>query len=146
MTDTQGVKVHKGRGKGTPNKDKKAIQDKLDELGCDPIEGMATIAKECMRDAQLGWDKLIAEIALVRGEDQDQIANIVEGYLKGNLALRNSSFEMAGKMFKELASFAHAKRKAVDVTSDGEKLPFQVFGSTGLPVAGQPDSETDAST
>lgn len=32
-----------GRQKGTPNKKTNAIQDRLEELGCDPIEGMVRI-------------------------------------------------------------------------------------------------------
>ncbi len=34
-----------GRKKGTPNKKTKEIIDKLEELNCDPIEGMASIAR-----------------------------------------------------------------------------------------------------
>ncbi len=35
-----------GRQKGTPNKRTVAVADKLEELGCDPIEGMAKIAMD----------------------------------------------------------------------------------------------------
>jgi hypothetical protein len=35
-----------GRKKGTPNSATQAIEDKLRELGCDPIEGMAKIAMD----------------------------------------------------------------------------------------------------
>jgi hypothetical protein len=35
-----------GRKKGTPNKTTQTIQEKLDALGCDPLEGMAQIALE----------------------------------------------------------------------------------------------------
>lgn len=37
-----------GRVAGTPNKDNQTIMDKLAALDCDPIAGMATIAKESM--------------------------------------------------------------------------------------------------
>jgi hypothetical protein len=37
-----------GRVAGTPNKDNQTIMDKLAALDCDPIEGMAIIAKESM--------------------------------------------------------------------------------------------------
>ena len=33
-----------GRQKGTPNKATQTVAEKLDALGCDPIEGMARIA------------------------------------------------------------------------------------------------------
>lgn len=44
-----------GRVKGTPNKRTQEVIEKLAALDCDPIEGMATIAKEAYeaRDFQL---------------------------------------------------------------------------------------------
>ena len=35
-----------GRSKGTPNKATLEVQERLEELGCDPIEGMARIGLE----------------------------------------------------------------------------------------------------
>ena len=35
-----------GRSKGTPNKATLEVQERLEELGCDPIEGMARIGME----------------------------------------------------------------------------------------------------
>ncbi len=35
-----------GRVKGTLNKANQAVQERLNDLNCDPIEGMVTIAKE----------------------------------------------------------------------------------------------------
>ena len=37
-----------GRVAGTPNKNNQSIMDKLAELECDPLEGMAIIAREAM--------------------------------------------------------------------------------------------------
>ena len=37
-----------GRVAGTPNKNNQTIMDKLAALDCDPLEGMAIIAKESM--------------------------------------------------------------------------------------------------
>lgn len=37
-----------GRKKGTPNKKTASIQEKLDAMGCDPLEGMALIAQGAM--------------------------------------------------------------------------------------------------
>lgn len=42
-----------GRKKGTPNKKTQSIQDKLDKHGCDPIEGMAKIAKQAMDEGDM---------------------------------------------------------------------------------------------
>jgi hypothetical protein len=42
-----------GRQKGTPNKATQSIQQRLDDLGCDPIEGMVKIANEALNNADL---------------------------------------------------------------------------------------------
>jgi hypothetical protein len=42
-----------GRKKGTPNKKTSSVQEKLDRLGCDPIEGMAIIANRAMAEGDL---------------------------------------------------------------------------------------------
>ena len=36
----------RGRSKGSKNKQNQAVIDRLEELGCDPIEGMARIAMD----------------------------------------------------------------------------------------------------
>ena len=41
-----------GRKKGTPNKNTQSVMDKLSELNCDPIEGMAKIASKAMEDGE----------------------------------------------------------------------------------------------
>lgn len=41
----QGLKTG-GRKKGTPNKRTQEIQDRLAELNCDPVEGMAKLAMD----------------------------------------------------------------------------------------------------
>ena len=45
-------KKYGGRVKGTPNKSSQTIMDKLSDLNCDPIEGMATIAKKAMDEGE----------------------------------------------------------------------------------------------
>ena len=45
-------KKYGGRVKGTPNKNNQPIIDKLAELKCDPIEGMATIARKAMDEGE----------------------------------------------------------------------------------------------
>jgi hypothetical protein len=42
-----------GRQKGTPNKKTMAVAERLDALGCDPIEGMAKIAMDENQPMQL---------------------------------------------------------------------------------------------
>ena len=41
-----------GRVAGTPNKDNQSIMDKLEALNCDPLEGMAKIAKKAMEEGE----------------------------------------------------------------------------------------------
>ena len=45
-------KKYGGRVKGTPNKSSQTIMDKLSDLNCDPIEGMATIARKAMDEGE----------------------------------------------------------------------------------------------
>lgn len=42
-----------GRKTGTTNKKTQSVIDKLEELKCDPIEGMAKIAKQAMGEGDL---------------------------------------------------------------------------------------------
>ena len=42
-----------GRVKGVPNKATKAVIDRLSELNCDPIEGMAKIAQTALENDDL---------------------------------------------------------------------------------------------
>ena len=46
-------KKYGGRVKGTPNKSSQTIMDKLSDLNCDPIEGMAKIARQAMDEGEL---------------------------------------------------------------------------------------------
>src|SRR5680860_155693 len=42
-----------GRSKGTPNRKTRAVIDRLEALGCDPIEGMARIAMDEAADLSI---------------------------------------------------------------------------------------------
>jgi hypothetical protein len=44
MPRPKGLPKTGGRIRGTPNKTTKSVMEKLEELGCDPIEGLAAIA------------------------------------------------------------------------------------------------------
>ena len=48
-----GAREGAGRKKGKPNKKTQEVLDKLAELNCDPIEGMARIAKQAMDEGEL---------------------------------------------------------------------------------------------
>jgi hypothetical protein len=51
-----------GRAKGTPNKKTLEVQERLAEMGCDPIEGMARIALDESNPPELRG-KMFAELA-----------------------------------------------------------------------------------
>lgn len=53
MAGKGGARPGAGRPKGKPNKRTQEIQDRLDELDCDPIEGMAMIAVDPTSDPAL---------------------------------------------------------------------------------------------
>jgi len=64
-----------GRLKGTPNKRTQDLTERLAELGCDPVEGMARLAMD-----------------------------------------PNSSPDLKGRMYAELAQYVYPKRRAVEQT------------------------------
>lgn len=53
MSAHGGKREGAGRKKGAPNKRSKEVMDKLVELDCDPIEGMARIAEQAMNDGDM---------------------------------------------------------------------------------------------
>jgi len=98
-----------GRVKGTPNKKTQDVIDRLKELNCDPIEGMARIAMSaatCLSRDSLGF--MIADQD--KPEDKDVCTNC-DGL--GKLA---ASLELRGQMYKELAQYVAPKRKAIEMS------------------------------
>ena len=131
-----------GRPKGSRNKDKQLVADKLAALDCDPIEGMVEIARQAMQDADLSTSKLLTELQKVDPEDE-KLVSVVQAYIRENVSLRNQSLDLAGKMYKELAGYVHSKLKSVELSTD-EDLGFLLSGALGLPLAGdQPNTEAD---
>jgi hypothetical protein len=51
-----------GRTKGTPNRKSVEVMDKLEALGCDPIEGMARLAMDTSNSPELRG-KMLSELA-----------------------------------------------------------------------------------
>ena len=47
-----GIRAGAGRPAGSENSNKKDIEERLDELNCDPIEGMVDIAEQAMKEKQ----------------------------------------------------------------------------------------------
>jgi len=80
-TVAKNSKEHKGRKKGTPNKRTQDVMERLKELNCDPIEGMAKIAK----------------IAMTEGEEQDlQLAGQMYKELAQYIAPKRKAIEHTG--------------------------------------------------
>lgn len=78
MPRPKGLPKTGGRRSGTPNKRQHELTVKLEQLGCDPIEGLA----------QMAMDPQTAP-------------------------------ELKVRCYAELAQYVHAKRKAVDHTTEG---------------------------
>lgn len=104
-----GKKTGGGSRKGKPNKVSKDIAEKLADLGCDPIEGMARIAF----GAESGFEEKLANLAL------DGDLSLIPALLK--------DLSLAGQMYKELAQYVAPKRKAIEHSgSDGGVLELIV--------------------
>ena len=96
---------------GRPLKRNSIIEKKLDAMGCNPIEGMARIALEC----EQGFYNKLSE--LVAAGDIDEIQMKIVPLLK--------DLDLAGKMYKELAQYVAAKKRAIVVEDDkGAALPI----------------------
>jgi hypothetical protein len=93
-----------GRRKGIPNKRTAEVIARLEELGCDPIEGMVRIAQD------LTPCRICDEGRLEDGKTCPQCHGT------GKL---QASPELRGKMYSELAGYVAPKRKAVEVTGEG---------------------------
>lgn len=87
-----GARPGAGRKKGTKNKYNQLIADRLQELNCDPIEGMAIIAQEAM----------------------DAASNL------GEFKDKKDAYVIAGNMYKELAGYVRPKLKSIEHTTDAD--------------------------
>lgn len=76
-----------GRPKGSPSKRSQKIEDRLNDLECDPIEGMARIAMMAELDAQS------------ESEAKSRLPHLT----------------LAKDCYKELAQYVAPKRKAVEM-------------------------------
>lgn len=90
-----------GRRAGTPNKRTAEINAKLEELGVDPIEGMAIIAKE--------------SLTMLKSAE--------------NFREKIDAMKLAGGMYSELAQYQAPKRKAIDHgAQEGGKVTLLIEG------------------
>ena len=107
MAGTSGKKTEgSGRKKGTPNKRTVALRERIEELGCDPIEFMVKVVKG------------------------DMSLPVVLGLHEGVPIIREMapSYELRVSCAKELAMYLYPKRKAIEVSNavdpNGDTKPF----------------------
>jgi hypothetical protein len=101
MAGTGGKREGAGRKKGSVSKKTQSVVEKMEALGCDPLEAMHRIAQQA--------EKGIEEV------DRD-----------GNIVIRRD-MALAGQMYKELAQYVAPKRKAVEVSgTDGDAIQHEL--------------------
>lgn len=108
-----------GRPKGGPNAITRTVQETLARLGCDPFDGMATIAQ----------NKLPCGVCRGKGKTPYKLPTGEGEPIKIGIRTCESCYgtlfeacspELRGKMHAELAQYVSPKRKALDITnSDG---------------------------
>lgn len=95
-----------GRKKGSVNKKSKDVAERLEQLGCDPIEGMFRIAQL----AEKGLPVLIDGMPLIVTDDKGEQKEITK-----------PDYVLAGNMYKELAQYVAPKRKAIEHSTEQDK-------------------------
>jgi hypothetical protein len=119
-----------GRQKGTPNKRTVALLDRLDELGCDPLELSARIALGHELDgphpALRAFYKFRDDLAKLQDKGgavtPDHIEQLTQ-LIDDNLTRGYVPIELRSKHISDLMQYAHPKRKAVEITGkDGDDL------------------------
>jgi|GEM_PF-639655 len=129
-----GGEKHGGRAKGTPNKSTKGILAKLKELDCDPIEGMAMMAKgevpclHCDDDKKMGMLEVMRMFGS-KPKNDEQIVALSEIRIDcpvcGGTKIEKVAQKTRSDMYKELANYVAPKRKSLEVSGHlrGDKTP-----------------------
>lgn len=109
-----------GRQRGVPNRRSLELAQKLAELKCDPVKGMARIAMAEVPCPVCAGRKKAKFSKAENGRWQHDPLN---GTLMKCLACYGSgkgrvSLELQGKMLAELAQYLYPKRKAIEVSVD----------------------------
>ena len=117
-----------GRKAGAPNKKSQEVIDKLEGLGCDPIEGMARIALQAEKDATDSFKSMIDGVSESIAEGSEDIESLLDSIFSKHVKERREHLMLAGGMYKELAQYVAPKRKAIEMTGpNGDNLfPDQI--------------------
>ena len=122
-----------GRQKGTPNAKTKGILAKLKELDCDPIVGMAMMAKGEIPCINCNDDGKMSLLAVMRAFGIKPEEELIKGFSETLIQCPmcdGSKTERVGQkirsdMYKELANYVAPKRKSLEVSGHlgGDKTP-----------------------
>lgn len=104
MAARKGHKKSGGRAKGTPNKKVGVLVEKCEELGCDPFEILLLFAKGDWEG--LGYESGEKVISVTK-EGHEIFGDVI-------------SPETRAKCAKEACEYIHPKRKAIEISNDGE--------------------------
>ena len=104
-----------GRKKGTPNKDKKKLHEKAEELGVDPFEILLLIAKGDWKG--LGY-----------------VSETVSRVTKEGIEIEIGRIELRDRLnaAKEACNYIHPKRKAIEVSSDEGNITINLATKVSL--------------
>ena len=86
-----------GRVAGTPNKRTLDIQQRLDELKCDPIEGMVTIAMNTENAPELRG-RMFSELAQYVAPKRKAIEHVIEPIQIQQVPMETRALELINKI------------------------------------------------
>lgn len=121
-----------GRQAGTPNKATQEVIDKLQGLGCDPVEGMARIAMgdvcctTCNGSLKARYSRSMH--GLYRDPDGGKEGTCLTCMGTGKEPI---PMELRGKLFAELTSYIAPKRKAIDHSGELNSTVVRLINRTG---------------
>jgi hypothetical protein len=130
-----GAREGAGRGKGSKGKRTLAVEETLERLNCDPIEGMALIAMgsvPCLSCSETGTvtsiqfyqiiNKPVPDWVISDADSPDTLNNEstrpVSCPLCGGTGIDPINISLRSSMHKELAQYIAPKRKAIEMEHD----------------------------
>jgi hypothetical protein len=104
-----------GRTKGTPNKKTRDVIEKLEALGCDPIEGMARLALQAEEDGDKSlaarmYSELAVYVAPKRKAIEQTVVNELEGTTREELEANYQ--EAMRQVIKEYEAMSETEKQA----------------------------------
>ncbi|MEW5251268.1 hypothetical protein [Microbulbifer sp. 2201CG32-9] len=126
MMSTEGKSGGKktgGRTKGTPNKRTQQVQEKLQALGCDPVEGLARIGMQAERDAREAFsgavEAIVEDLSAADGIDTDRVKDLMGKQLMQAVKERRETLSLAVHCYGQLRRHWAPELKALEVTGPG---------------------------